>query len=113
MYPFVFVLVCYLGFSLWESLLYFLFGVEREDFLRAALGSFFGVFALVAGADRQRSKKGLSSILKLGDWGKTKEAQLILGGVSWTVLLGSWVAFVVFAPCLAIRWKKLKAKNSN
>ena len=110
LYPFVFVFLNFIGFSLWESFLYFLFGFEQGAVLRAVVGSTLCLLGFLAGFNRGQVKKGLQPVLTLGPWQKKTEAQLLLGGVGWGVLLGAWGSMILFGPWLVLRWKKLQSE---
>jgi hypothetical protein len=106
-YSFVFVALCFLGFSIWESLLYFLFAQTWAEFPRIVLASLLAM--AVTYANFLRKEKDNSNLTFA--WLVKNDGRLIsLGGLSWVFFLGSWVSGLIFAPWLYFRWNKLTKK---
>jgi hypothetical protein len=89
LYSFAFVLMCFVGFSLWESLIYYLLKKDFYEVARAVGGSGLFLCAIVL-------KARFNRIGTMNFW--------VFSG--WVVLLGSWISGILFAPWLLFRWKR-------
>jgi len=87
LYSFVFVALCFLGFSLWESLIYFLIKKNAFEIPRAVVGTGLFLWAIVLKSKSSQKSQFNENLIFLG----------------WVLLLGSWFSGILFGPWLYYR----------